>query len=74
MVRDQEQKPNEESLMRMLYFLIRNFSEVDNNFKSLFEDVHTHLKGFLFVEESELTRRYKIRAGMFYKKATKVID
>ena len=57
-----------------MYFVLRNFSEVDNNFKDLFADIHPLLKGFLFVEDSPLSQKYRIREGISFKKATTIID
>jgi len=47
---------------------------VDNNFKNLFIQLHIKIKDFLFIGDSDICQKYKIREGMSYKKAIGIID
>mgnify|MGYP000922370030 FL=1 len=47
---------------------------MDNNFKSLFGDLQVRLKDYLFLNDAEISQKYKIREGCTYKKAIKLLD
>ena len=61
-------------MIRIIYFIIRSFGDVDNNFRSLFIALHGKLKEFLFIQDAELCLRYKIRDGCSFKKVVKGMD
>lgn len=46
---------NQEDVIRNVYFIIKNFGEVDNNFKSLFGDLQSKLKDYLFLNDAEIS-------------------
>lgn len=40
---------NEEDLIRAAYYIIKNFGEVDSNFKEVFAGLHGKVKDYLFI-------------------------
>lgn len=60
--------------MRQALTVVRSFGEVDNNFREVFVGLHNQLKPFLFLNESELASRYRLREGLSYRKACHLID
>ena len=65
---------NQEDLLRNIYFIIKNFGEVENNFQHVFSDLHLKLKEYLFISEVDICSHYKLREGCSYKKAIKAVD
>ena len=61
-------------MIRNAYFIVKNFGEVDSNFRQTFADLHLKFKNYLFVSEIDICKLFKIREGISYKKALKIAD
>jgi hypothetical protein len=65
---------NGEEMVRAAYFVIKNFGDVENNFKDVFMDLHSKLKDFLFMSDSEISFKYKLKEGVTYRKTCKIME
>ena len=61
-------------MIRSAYYIIKNFADVDNNFRQIFSELHGRFKDYLFLNEMDLCVQYKIKDGCSYKKAIKIVD
>ena len=65
---------DQEDLIRNAYYLIRNFGEVDSNFREVFAGMQGRLKDFLFISEADICLAYKLKEGTTYKRAIRTVD
>lgn len=63
-----------EDIARNAFFVIKSFGEVENNFREVFVDLHLKLKDFLFLNDNDMSNKYKLKEGITYRKACKNID
>lgn len=70
----QQQKDEvSEELVRAAYFVLKSFSEVDNNFRDVFADLHIRVKEFLFLNDPELSIKYRLKEGVSYRKTVRMM-
>jgi len=48
-------------MIRNIFAVIKNFGEVDSNFKNLFLDMQAKLKPYLFLSESDIALKYRLK-------------
>lgn len=54
--------------------MIKNFGEVESNFRDVFAGLHGKIKDFIFINDTDICIAYKINEGTTYKKSIKVVD
>jgi hypothetical protein len=65
---------DQDDMIRNAYYVLKNFGEVDSNFREVFAAMHGKVKDFLFISESDICLAYKIKEGSTYKKAIMTVD
>lgn len=63
-----------QDIARNAFFVIKSFGEVENNFREVFVDLHLRLKDFLFLNDNDISNKYKLKEGITLRKACKNID
>lgn len=70
----QKSETSGEEIVRAAYFVLKSFSEVDNNFREVFADLHVRLKDFLFLNDPELGLKYRLKEGVSYRKTVRTME
>lgn len=65
---------DQDDMIRNAYYVLKNFGEVDSNFREVFAAMHGKVKDFLFISESDICLTYRIKEGSTYKKAIMAVD
>lgn len=48
----QKGEKNGDEIVRAAFFVLTSFSEVDNNFRDVFQELQAHLRPYLFLNDS----------------------
>lgn len=70
----QKRENNGDEIVRAAFFVITSFSEVDNNFRDVFQELQAHLRPYLFLSDPELALKYRLKEGVTLNKAMKTME
>jgi hypothetical protein len=70
----QKGESSSEEIVRAAFYVLRSFSEVENNFREVFLELQELLRPFLFLADSDLCLKYRLKEGVSLRKALRAVE